>query len=395
LAVLLARGLQCVRQGLYAEGAAFFALAREQLSSDCTCIASVLDALIQSSTSYRYAQQALHEASKHFAETDSAHQAQMKVLEKLLPTLMEKNISAPYTIVPPSTNSQDYQPLQTPIANCVAYQEPAEPQILPEKRDALPALYFTCFGHFEVRRLNQTIALCSNRNGQAILRYLAVQPGHCTTIDALMAILWPEGELEAAQSKLHNAICALRRSLNHGYNCEPGGGYILCKNRVYHLNPKVVIQTDVDEFLQCHQAGQQRSEERVALYERACHLYTGPFLSEDIYADWSFLQREQLSQTYLAMCRELVDFYFNSKHYEDATKWATAMLKKNRCEEVAYRYLMQIYAAQGRRSEALQQYHHCERILQEELGVSPLPETTGVFQKILTSESSSTNRAKI
>jgi len=398
LAVLLERGLQCVRQGLYAEGAAFFALAREQLSSDYACIASMLDALIQSSTNYRYAQQALHEASKHFAETDSTQQAQMEVLEKLLPTLMEKTASVPYAIAQLPTDSQDYQPLQllqTPIANSVTYQALAEPQVLPENRDALPTLYFTCFGHFEVRRLNQTIALCSNRNGRAILRYLTAQPRHCVTIDTLMAMLWPEDEPEVAQPKLHNAVCALRRSLNHGYNCEPGCGYILCKNRVYHLNPKVVIQTDVDQFLQCYQAGQQISEERVALYERACRLYTGPFLSEDIYADWSFLQREQLSRTYLAMCRELADYYFNSKCYEDAVKWATAMLKENHCDEVAHRFLMQIYAAQDCRSEALQQYRHCEHLLREDLGISPLPETTGVFQKILTSESSSANQAKI
>jgi DNA-binding SARP family transcriptional activator len=210
-----------------------------------------------------------------------------------------------------------------------------------------------------------------------------------------MTMLWPEDESEAAQPKLHNAVCALRRSLNHGYNCEPGCGYILCKNRVYHLNPKVAIQTDVDEFLQCYQIGQQISEERISLYERASRLYTGPFLSEDIYADWSFLRREQLNRTYLAMCRELVDYYFTSKRYEDAAKWTTAMLKENHCDEVAHRYLMQVYAAQGHRCEALQQYRQCERLLREDLGVSPLPETTDVFQKILKSEFSSANQVEI
>lgn len=282
-----------------------------------------------------------------------------------MPTLTEKTASVAHITAQPPMNSQDHQPLQplrTVIGNSTGHQALAEPQIPLDNSNTLPALYFTCFGHFEVRRLNQTISLCSNRNGQAILRYLVAQPGHCATIDTLMTMLWPEGELEVAQPKLHNAICALRRSLNHGYNCKSGGGYILCKNRIYHLSPKVTIQTDVDEFLQCYRIGQQITEERTALYERACRLYTGPFLSEDIYADWSFLQREQLSRTYLAMCRELVDYYFTSKRYEDATKWATAMLKENHCDEVAHQYLIQVYAAQGCRCEALQQYRYCERI---------------------------------
>jgi len=54
-----------------------------------------------------------------------------------------------------------------------------------------------------------------------------------------------------------------------------------------------------------------------------------------------------------------------------------------------------IYAAQGRRGEALQQYRYCEHMLREDLGVSPLPETTGVFQKIFESEFSSANQAEI
>jgi LuxR family maltose regulon positive regulatory protein len=169
----------------------------------------------------------------------------------------------------------------------------------------------------------------------------------------------------------------------------------VCKNRIYYLNPAVVIRTDVDEFLHCYQLGRQKSEVRVTFYEKACCLYAGSFLSEDMYADWSFLQREQLNQTYLAMCRVLADHYLKIKCYEDAAKWATAILKVNGCDEGAHRQLIQVYAAQGRRSEALQQYHRCKSLLCEELGVTPLPETTRVFQQLLTSEPSSADTAKM
>ena len=124
----------------------------------------------------------------------------------------------------------------------------------------------------------------------------------------------------------------------------------------------------------------------MAFYEQACALYKGPFLTEDTYADWSFLQRERLSRIYLAICGTLADYYLSKKIYEDATKWATAILQENRCDEAAHRQLIQIYSAQGRRSEALQQYHRCERILHEELGVQPLPETVLVFQALLANE---------
>ncbi|MBO0779040.1 MAG: hypothetical protein J2P37_09465, partial [Ktedonobacteraceae bacterium] len=253
--------------------------------------------------------------------------------------------------------------------------------VLTEDGTSLPALSVTCFGHFAVKRSGKPVVLCHSRNGQSILRYLIASHGHQATSDILQALLWPEDQPEVAQRKLHIAISVLRRSLNDGISCTPG--YILCKNGVYCLNPTATIQTDVEEFLRYYQAGQEKSQERVYFYEKACCLYTGPFLPEDRYADWSFFQREQLSQTYLVMCRTLANHYFMCKRYEDAARWATAVLKEDRCDEIAHRQLIQIYAAQGRRSEALQQYQHCERLLREELGIEPLAETLHILQAVL------------
>lgn len=387
---LLEHGLHCIRQGHSYEGASYFVLVREQLASDQMYLAPVLEAITQGFTSYWQAQEALLQASKTFARVDTEQQAQLEILASLLP--------APVSEVgrmPPDgggllhdANDHGNRPLHLPQPTPGDFSSDQF-----SKQAPLPALYITCFSHFEVRRFGKPVALCSSRNGQAILRYLVVQPGRCATIDTLMALLWPEDEAEVAQRKLHLAISALRRSLNQGYTTEPGGGYIVCKNRVYSFNAAIVIRTDVDEFLHCYHAGQQANKDRVTFYERACRLYTGPFLPDDVYADWSFLQREQLSQTYIAMCKVLADHYLSSKHYEDATKWANAILKENRCHELAHRQLIQIYAAQGRRSEALQQYQRCTSILRQELGVSPGPETTRLIQTILAHEPSSTNIA--
>jgi DNA-binding SARP family transcriptional activator len=88
------------------------------------------------------------------------------------------------------------------------------------------------------------------------------------------------------------------------------------------------------------------------------------------------------------MCKALTDHYFQIKHFEDAARWATVILTENRYDEDAHRQLIRIYAAQGRRHEALQQYQRCERLLGDELGVQPLPETLLVLQHLLTSEAS-------
>jgi DNA-binding SARP family transcriptional activator len=288
------------------------------------------------------------------------------------------------TMVHPLEKSPDHEPApmsDVPFEDTKNYQPSSA---LAGNGDSLPALYFTCFGRFEVRRLGQPVSLCSNRNGQAILRYLLAQVGHRANMDTLMGVLWPEDEPEVAHHKLQVALSALRRSLNHGYACDPGGGYILYKNRIYQLNPAVPLKSDVDEFLALYQAGQQSSGSvAAAQYEKACQLYTGPFLTEDLYADWSFFRREQLSQAYLTMCSTLAEHYLEAGHYEDGVKWATATLKENRCDETAHQQLMRAYVAMGRRSDALRQYQRCQHVLNEELGVPPMPETVELFHTIL------------
>jgi DNA-binding SARP family transcriptional activator len=244
--------------------------------------------------------------------------------------------------------------------------------------------------------LDPPIELCRNLKGQALLRYLIAHPKHRETVDTLMAVLWPEERAEAARHKLRVAMSALRCSLNKHVVDEPGGGYILCQDQTYQLNPSVALQSDVDEFLALYQAGQQArdGEARVAHYEKACNLYTGPFLVEDLYADWPCTRREELSKTYMAMCSQLAEFHLERNCYETAATWASAILKVDRCDEEAHRQLIRAYAAAGRRTKALRQYQECQRILAEELGVQPMPETQNLFHMLLNGEDAPTRERR-
>jgi DNA-binding SARP family transcriptional activator len=389
---LLESGLNCIRQGRSTEALVFFILARERLTPDQVQLAAVLDTFIQCCGKYWQAQEALHQASKRFAEIDAEQHAQIAILEKHLPTLMQDRDtdSALHAIPQPLKNSNRFQAVQSSLSLVETVYPPGEHlQAVAHLEDSsvLPALYITCFGRFEVKRSSQHVVLCPNRKGQAILRYLVAHSEHRATIDMLMAVLWPEDEPEVAHHKLQVAVSALRRSLNHGYVKDAGGGHILCKNGVYELNPLIPLRTDVDEFLEYYQAGRQSSGSTMAVYyERACDLYTGPFLSEDLYADWSFMRRGQLSQAYLTMCTALAEYYLEAGRYEHAMRWIGAILKENRCDEGAHRQLMRAYVARGRRSDALRQYQLCARILAEELGAQPMPETISLFQAILNNE---------
>lgn len=390
LVYLLQRGLSYAQQGLGAEAATLFALVREQLASSRGDLINLLDQFLHDYADYQRIEHSLQEVSARFASAHLELQARIASFEAALSTMMKGAVSDRYAHLSadgkePAISSHPGVPAEQPRG-----APPVIPPPLTDHNVALAPLSITCFGHFEVRRSGQSVTLCANRNGQRILRYLVSQPGRGATSDVLQTLLWPEDEAEVASGKLHLAISALRRSLSDDPVCKANRGYIVRKQNTYALNPSATIQVDVDEFLRCYRVGQQRSEERVNHYERACQLYTGPFLTEDIYADWSFIPREQLARAYLAMRNDLTDHYLTTRRYEDAIQSAHAVLKENRCDEMAHRHLIQVYIAQGRRSEALQQYQRCEHVLREELGVKPLPETTLTIQALLANDSLST-----
>jgi DNA-binding SARP family transcriptional activator len=199
-----------------------------------------------------------------------------------------------------------------------------------------------------------------------------------------MEAIWPADPPGVARHKLHCAFSALRRSLNDGHVSAKGGGYLLCRNGMYMINPAVTLHIDAEEFLAEYRAGQREGgSAAVDHYQAACRLYTGPFMVEDLYADWSLFQREQLLQAYLAMCRMVADHHLAGSRFDEAVRWATKALEANRCEEAAYQQLMRGHVGAGRRDEALRQYHRCQQVLAEELGVQPMDCTMAVYHAIL------------
>ncbi|MBE0696220.1 MAG: tetratricopeptide repeat protein [Anaerolineaceae bacterium] len=69
--------------------------------------------------------------------------------------------------------------------------------------------------------------------------------------------------------------------------------------------------------------------------------------------------------------------------YSRALEYATRRSGLDPLLEEGHRHLMLLYARSGQRSAALRQYRECVRILEQELGVSPLEETTRLYQEIL------------
>ena len=82
------------------------------------------------------------------------------------------------------------------------------------------------------------------------------------------------------------------------------------------------------------------------------------------------------------MLDRLAVHYLEGGRPRDSVRCCYMALEKDRCHEHSYRTLMRCYARLGQRNRALRQYRLCERILGQEYGTAPSPETQALHRSI-------------
>lgn len=210
-----------------------------------------------------------------------------------------------------------------------------------QHRQVSTALYL--FGPPRLERDGQSLQLGS-RKALALLAYLAANP-HPQARDRLAALLWPESDQAQARASLRRTLHALKplvESRGDTVGLAPG------------------LEVDVDDF-------------RQGRLER----YTGPFMDGFSLPDcpelesWMREQREQLEE----LCKGALDRLTGEESPAEALVHARRRLALDPLDEAAHRQVMTALIRSGQRAAARRQYDECARILREELGAEPDPET--------------------
>src|SRR5215213_954463 len=258
---------------------------------------------------------------------------------------------------------------------------------LPQSSARKPSLQVFFFGQFEM--LCDGNVMQRGRNGKAltILKYLLAHRSRPVSQDHLMGWLWPESNLKKARWSLNSAIHSLRKLLG-GCSSSLFTNYVSLKDGYYRLSPAVWVWTDVGEFDECYEKGRRLEkggdvQATAVEYERAIELYRGDYLIEDLYDDWTMVERERLSNAYMDMLGRLAVHYMETGQYQESIRGCYRVLEKERCHEDSYRLLMRCYARLGLRGRALEQYKICEKILEQEYGTTPSSETQSLYVSIL------------
>lgn len=247
-------------------------------------------------------------------------------------------------------------------------------------------LQIFAFGRFDlaVGGHQLPVETWQRRQALTLLKLLVAHGARAVSRDFLIDCLWPNAEVRSARGRLKVVLYYLRRQLRgagvDGDVVETAGdGYVLRRDAVW---------IDADEFAARVVRGRDRERrqdwaEAADQYDEARRLYRGPYLGEDMHAEWCAAERDRLREIYLEMLAGLAECQARLGRHPEAVAACQAALAEDPCREDAHRALMRNLARLGNIDAAIAQYRQCQRTLSRELDVEPMPETRELFRRIV------------
>jgi two-component SAPR family response regulator len=241
-------------------------------------------------------------------------------------------------------------------------------------------------GGFGISVAGQSIdtGMWQRKQAVTLLKYLITQLDRPVHRDRLLDCLWPDIDERRGWERLKVTMYSLRRELRaRGIKDE----IIKTVNQAYLLRRDAVWIDAVafDRLATEGRALQKKSlwTEALNRYTAARNLYRGDYLEEEPYVDWCAEERERLREIYLEMLASTAECHAASGKFTEAEQVCRKALVYDPCRENLHYALMKYLVKNGRPDLALAQYRNCQRILERQFGVAPLPETQRYYRQLM------------
>ncbi|NOZ70614.1 MAG: AAA family ATPase [Chloroflexi bacterium] len=238
-------------------------------------------------------------------------------------------------------------------------------------------------GPFQAWRQNGILTWPTQKS-KALFQILLIEPGRLVPTDQILEYLWPDLPLRKAQNNLWVTVSQLRRVLEPDSPPRARSAYIYKQSEGYRFSPESDYWLDGDAFA-THLAAAQSAPDlaaRITAWEAALSLYQGDYLEDEPYAEWAQLPRTQWRRRYEQLLLNLAEAHGRNGRFQQAIIHCHTILTLDNANETAYRLLMRCHAALGDRTTALKVYDKAVQVLQDEIGVDPMPETAELARQI-------------
>ena len=209
------------------------------------------------------------------------------------------------------------------------------------------------------------------RKATALLALLAVT-GREHSREQLADLLWPEADSVKGRASLRRTLSVTAAAM--------GDGLIISRTAV--ALDSSAVRVDVREFETLI------ARPDAASLERAVQLYRDDFLAGFTlrgcpdFEEWQASVSEELRQALARGLQRLVAACIADGSLERATGHARRWLQLDPLHEPAHQAIIRLHGWAGQRSAAMRQYRSLVRVLDRELAVRPLPETTRLYDDV-------------
>ncbi|HEX6254498.1 MAG TPA: AAA family ATPase [Euzebyales bacterium] len=224
------------------------------------------------------------------------------------------------------------------------------------------------------------------RKAIALLAYLAVTGRPCRR-ETLAGVGWPDAAPDRANASLRRTLSTIRRVAGADVLTADGGTIGLDRSAIW---VDVDAARDAVAVASAHPHGAGVAcTACVPPLTAAAVLHRGPFLEgfglrdSPEFDEWALRTADALQRELADLLALLVDAHVLNGDLSAAAQLAQRHLALDALHEPAHRTLMRLYTWQGRRGAALRQYRECVRVLEQELGVPPVDETTRLYDDIV------------
>jgi two-component SAPR family response regulator/Flp pilus assembly protein TadD len=208
------------------------------------------------------------------------------------------------------------------------------------------------------------------------LFFFVLQNSDGVTKEDIGEVFWPEADQQTIRLRFKNSIYRVRHAL--------GTESVTLADEVYRFNRTLDYDYDVEDFLQEISSAQSTDDQSVKIQhlKNALALYKGPYLPKMDY-EWALVQRENLHQKYLAIASNLIDLLIETKQYQQAIAYSDRAIEIDPCLEAAHRSAMVAYSALGDKAGMVRQFDKCKKLLLNDLGVTPSPQTETLYRTLI------------
>ncbi len=240
-------------------------------------------------------------------------------------------------------------------------------------------------GRPEVYLGDDRVEVFTSEKTLALLCYLAVRGGpHARA--SLSGLFWAEMPEARARANLRTAVYNLQKLLP---------GHLEATRNEVGLNPEFswldteTFQLEIKRAINSVEPDDLFGETYdFSRLQQAVETYRGAFLEglrldgADAFYEWTVVERERLHQMAVQSLKLLAGHWQANRDYSQALQASQRLLALDPWQESAHRNVMLLLARIGDYTAALSQYEKCRRLLVEEMGVDPMPETTALFERI-------------